>query len=322
MILCVFCFFITSVAFIVVVFNARESVAYVPFRAASYTGILESRGQNLGELFKDSFTDIAERDKELAYIYLRKKFTGKNVNFTLHRVQKGENFWGIAKKYGVTIDTIIGANPDLKDLLARIGQDILVLSEKGVLHEVRDRDEDLNLLEKLYGIKKNRINKFNNLSGGRIEIGDVLFIPGAKPVYMSESLKELFNKRKMFRSPLSGVYTSLFGSRTHPVTGLRDFHKGVDIRAKIGSWVGASSSGKVVYAGWLGNMGYCVKIRHKSGYVSLYGHLSKLYVRPGQHVDAGKLIAKTGNSGRTTGPHLHFGIYKNGRAKDPMKYLW
>ena len=160
------------------------------------------------------------------------------------------------------------------------------------------------------------------LKNGKIEVGDVLFMRGAKPVYMSENLRDLFYKRKLFRSPISGVYTSLFGKRVHPILGEKLFHDGVDIRAKIGTWVGAAADGKVVFAGWSGGWGHCVKIRHDNGFESLYAHLSRINVKHGETVKAGKLIAKTGKSGRATGPHLHFGIYKNGKPEDPLKYIW
>ena len=314
--------FMAGVAFVTILVNAAESEAYSPFKAGNMASLLQEKTQNIDAIFQDKYSEVSKRDKELAYIYLRKKLKTDKVCFTLRKVELGENFWGIAKEYGINIDTIIGANPELEDLKARIGQEIIVLSKRGVIHEVRDRDETITLLTQLYGISEDVILSSNNMKSGRIRIGDILFIPDVKPVYMSENLKNLFNKRRMFRSPISGVYTSVFGYRIHPITGKKEFHGAVDIRAKIGTWVGAAADGKVIYTGWQGNLGYCVKIKHKNGYATLYAHLSKIYVKPGQKVFAGKLIAKTGNSGRTTGPHIHFAIYKNGRAQNPLKYLW
>jgi murein DD-endopeptidase MepM/ murein hydrolase activator NlpD len=228
----------------------------------------------------------------------------------------------VAKRYGVNIDTIIGANPELLDLKAFKGADVIVLSKKGVIHEVKDKEENLDLLAELYKSDKEIIKKANGIVFGGIKEGDLLYIPGAKPVYMSENLQKLFAKRSMFRSPLSGVYTSLFGTRVHPVTGEIMGHHAVDIKASIGTWVGASADGTVVFAGWQENLGYCIKLQHKDGYTTIYGHLSKIYVRPWEKVFAGKLIGKTGNSGRTTGPHLHFAVYRNGKAVNPMDFLW
>ncbi|HDQ25972.1 MAG TPA: M23 family metallopeptidase [bacterium] len=314
---------VTSVAFLSVLMSARDSVAHIPVKLDVFEDILKSKGQNIEAIDSDRFTEISKRDKELAHVFLRRNFLGR-VDYTLYRVKQGENFWGIAKRFGVSIDTIIGANPDLKSLTAYVNQEIIVMTKRGVIHEVKDREENLELLSELYRVDIERIKQSNDLSKGKgeIRLGDVIFIPGAKPVYMHEDLKNFYARRSMFRSPMSGTYTSLFGERRHPVTGERSFHDAVDIRAKIGTWVGAAAEGTVTYAGWLGNLGYTVKIRHKDGYESLYAHLSKIYVKPGEKVHQGKLIAKTGNSGRTTGPHLHFAIYHKGKAKNPLNYLW
>ena len=309
-------------AFLTVLVNARDSMALSSLRSETLTNLLKEKGQNLNALYNDRFGDVCKRDKELGYIYLRQKIKAHDTGFILYTVTDGENFWKIAKKFRINIDTIIGANPELDNLKAHDGQQIIIPSKRGVVHAVRDRDENLDLLAQLYKVKKEDIVKANGLLTGNISVGDLVFIPAAKPVYMSDNLKKLFASRSMFRSPLSGVYTSLFGPRIHPVTGEEAFHAGVDIRADIGTWVGAAADGVVVFTGWENNLGYCVKIKHRDGYETLYGHLSKIYVRMYQKVFAGKLIAKTGNSGRTTGPHLHFGVYKDGRAINPMAFLW
>ena len=314
--------FMTAIVFASILVNANQSMAIHPPKLDAFEDILKSKGQNLEALDSDKYAEICGRDKELAYYFLRKNLMAKDVKVALYKVKSGENYWGIAKNFGVNIDTVIGANPELKDLLARLNYEIIVPSKTGVIHQVTDKDESIELLAELYKTTEDEIKGANNIRGSRLKHGSVIFIPGAKPVYMHENLKELYAKRSMFRSPLSGTYTSLFGTRTHPVTGEKHGHNAVDIRASIGTWVGAAADGTVTYAGWLGNLGYTVKIRHKDGYETLYGHLSKIHVKPGDKVFAGKLIAKTGNSGRTTGPHLHFAMYRNGRYVDPMKYLW
>jgi murein DD-endopeptidase MepM/ murein hydrolase activator NlpD len=313
---------LTVVAFLTVLVNASDSMALSSLRSETLSNLLKEKGQNLNALYNDKFADVCKRDKELGCIYLRQKIKAHDVGFILYTVSDSENLWTIAKKYKVNIDTIIGANPELENLKAHKGQQIIIPSKRGVVHAVRDREENLDLLAELYKVKKDDIMKANGLLMGNISVGDLLFIPGAKPVYMNENLQKLFAKRSMFRSPLSGVYTSLFGTRVHPVTGEERFHGAVDIRADIGTWVGASADGVVVFAGWQDAIGYCIKIQHRDGYSTLYGHLSKIYVRPYQKVFAGKLIAKSGNSGRTTGPHLHFAIFRNGRAINPMDFLW
>jgi len=109
--------------------------------------------------------------------------------------------------------------------------------------------------------------------------------------------------------------------RWHPVLKRYRPHLGVDLGARRGTKIYATHSGKVIYAGWLGGYGKVVKISHGRGYMSLYAHQSKLAVRKGQYIDRGQLIGYIGSTGRSTGPHLHFGLYKDKKAVDPMRYV-
>lgn len=99
------------------------------------------------------------------------------------------------------------------------------------------------------------------------------------------------------------------------------FHLGIDIGVGSGTKVKAAKAGKVTKAGWYYGYGKCVKISHGDGTVTLYGHLSKIKVHKGQRVSQGQLIAKSGSTGQVTAPHLHFEIIKNGKHKNPLKYL-
>jgi|DewCreStandDraft_4_1066084.scaffolds.fasta_scaffold07952_5 murein DD-endopeptidase MepM/ murein hydrolase activator NlpD len=314
--------FVISIICVSIFLSSKESIALSSLKEEKLENLIKEKGQNLNELFKDNYADVCKRDKELAYIYLQKKLKARDIAFVLHTIKLGENFWTVAKKYGVNIDTVIGCNPELEDLKARLNHGIILSNKTGVLHQVLEKEETLDLIAELYKVDKEKIKQANNLKKEKLNILDMLFIPGAKPVYMSNNLRQLYAKRSMFRSPLCGTYTSLFGTRTHPVTGEKHGHKAVDIRAKIGTWVGAAADGIVIFTGLDENLGYYIKIQHKDGYTTLYGHLSKIYVRPWQKVRSGQLIAKTGNSGRTTGPHLHFAIHKNGVALNPLNFLW
>ncbi len=119
--------------------------------------------------------------------------------------------------------------------------------------------------------------------------------------------------------PVRGTVTSTFGPRTSP--GLEGFHTGVDIAVPEGTPVVASADGTVVAAGEAGGYGLAVRIAHGAGVETLYGHNSALLVRPGDKVTAGQVIALSGNTGHSTGPHLHFEVLINGRPVDPMPYL-
>ena len=122
--------------------------------------------------------------------------------------------------------------------------------------------------------------------------------------------------------PISGGrVSSNFGSRSAPTKGASTNHKGVDWSVPIGTTVVASNAGTVVQAGWVSGYGYAVYINHADGRQTRYGHLSKVLVKVGQTVAQGEKIALSGNTGRSTGPHLHFEIRINGTAVNPLKYL-
>ncbi|MEA3403887.1 MAG: peptidoglycan DD-metalloendopeptidase family protein [Armatimonadota bacterium] len=119
--------------------------------------------------------------------------------------------------------------------------------------------------------------------------------------------------------PCSGYISSGFGYRTHPVWGGRRFHNGVDIATASGTTIKAADDGKVIYAGWKGAYGRTVVIDHGSGWSTMYGHCSRIYVSRGQVVSRGQAIAAVGNTGVSTGPHLHWTVYRNGKAINPLR---
>ncbi len=118
--------------------------------------------------------------------------------------------------------------------------------------------------------------------------------------------------------PASHV-TSKFGWRSDPLTGQTKFHKGVDLRAAYGQPVASVASGKVVQAGAEGGYGLSVVVEHGSGIRTRYAHLSEVSVKAGDPVEDGETIGKAGQSGRSTGPHLHFEILADGRPVDPVE---
>lgn len=120
--------------------------------------------------------------------------------------------------------------------------------------------------------------------------------------------------------PVRGVVTSPFGRRAG-FWGVLAYHTGLDISVPVGTAVVAAADGKVTFAGFVGDYGYNVQIQHTGGLLTLYGHLSRPLVRVGQQVSQGQVIALSGNSGISTGPHLHYEIRLNGTPVDPAGYL-
>jgi murein DD-endopeptidase MepM/ murein hydrolase activator NlpD len=125
-------------------------------------------------------------------------------------------------------------------------------------------------------------------------------------------------RKGLMKTPVAGAQlTSGFGFRRHPILGFSRLHQGVDFGAPHGAPVMAAAGGTVVYAGWHGGHGNYVKIRHSKGLETAYAHLSRIKVRVGQRVDQGQNIGAVGSTGLSTGPHLHYEVWSNGRAVNP-----
>lgn len=121
--------------------------------------------------------------------------------------------------------------------------------------------------------------------------------------------------------PTYGRLTSTFGLRKDPFGSGTTYHKGIDIANSVGTNIIASAKGVVTFTGYKSSYGYTVIIDHNNEYETLYAHLSKILVSVGDTVEKGQIIAKMGNTGRSTGPHLHFEIHKYGSAINPLSVL-
>src|SRR5215210_4943998 len=122
-------------------------------------------------------------------------------------------------------------------------------------------------------------------------------------------------------TPVRGILTSGFGYRADPMTHGRGNHQGIDIAAAYGLPVHASGDGLVLQAGEQGGLGKAVFIAHGYGLTSRYGHMSAITVRPGQRIERGDVIGKVGNTGRSTGPHLHYEVRMDGEPLNPIGYM-
>jgi murein DD-endopeptidase MepM/ murein hydrolase activator NlpD len=122
--------------------------------------------------------------------------------------------------------------------------------------------------------------------------------------------------------PLHGPITSPFGMRLNPFGGGHtEFHPGIDIAVDVGTPVAAAATGRVIIAGWVSGYGNYVAIDHGGGISTGYGHLSQIDVSTGEDVQAGQVVGMSGNTGRSTGPHLIFEVRRNGTPVDPNPFL-
>jgi murein DD-endopeptidase MepM/ murein hydrolase activator NlpD len=163
-----------------------------------------------------------------------------------------------------------------------------------------------------------------DLRGGMDQLGAQLTDSG-KQLSVLESLlfnRELDRSATPSRMPILNTYiTSGYGGRADPFGGGRGFHKGIDFHARKGDPVLAVADGVVSYAGVRSGYGNVVEVDHGNGYVTRYAHNSRLVVRVGDLVRSGQQIAKAGSTGRSTGAHVHFEVWQDGRVLNPRKFL-
>jgi murein DD-endopeptidase MepM/ murein hydrolase activator NlpD len=236
-----------------------------------------------------------------------------------YQVKEGDTLSEISKSYNIDVGTLISYNKiaDVRRIL--VGVNLKIPDTDGLPYVVKNGDS-LDSIALKHNIPLNNILDANNLDSEVISVGDQLFIPGAK-------ISDYDYKKAtgtLFLYPASGRLSSPFGYRTDPFTGIRRMHYGVDLANHTGTTVKATMSGTVIVIGDqpLGYGNYIV-IRHARGFQSLYGHLNKISVRNGQRINQGQKIGEMGNSGRSTGPHLHFALYKNNVPVNPLRgYLY
>lgn len=121
--------------------------------------------------------------------------------------------------------------------------------------------------------------------------------------------------------PTDGWISRGFGYKIDPFTGVRAFHAGVDVACNSGTPILAPADGVIEYAGWKEGLGIMVKIAHGHGYATIFGHMSKNLARTGDKVSRGDLIGEVGSTGHSTGPHLHYEVWKDGKAQNPIHYI-
>jgi len=251
----------------------------------------------------------------------------------LYTVKEGDTIYSIALKKDVSITKLKEYN-NLKTDLVVPGQKLALTMdsrkadiikdnmklEKELIERLGDyyvvrKSDTIGTIAKKYRVSIVTLMELNNLKSSKILVGQKIYL--GKKIPKALSKKEYL---RSFRVPLNKMkVTSKFGYRFHPVLKKRKLHKGVDLKAPMNTPLYAPIGGIVTYSGWASGYGKYIKIKHKHGYETRYGHLNKLLVKTGTKVKKGQVIAKTGNTGRSTGPHLHYEVRDRGKPLDPMK---
>ncbi|QQO08882.1 peptidoglycan DD-metalloendopeptidase family protein [Breznakiella homolactica] len=234
------------------------------------------------------------------------------ILYTAYTVKQGDMIGELAADFGLNQDTLISVNDIKNSRLIQIGQALRIPNQDGVLHTVKAGETLQGIAEK-YSADSSTIILANELFSESANAGTALFIPGAR--MQSVELQEI--NGDLFIWPVRGYITSPYGYRGSPFTGVRQFHTGIDIRAATGTPIKAAMSGRVISTGYDNIMGNHVVISHHSGYRTLYAHLNVIRTKAGNYVRTGDHIGDAGSTGLSTGPHLHFTVYKNGVTVNP-----
>lgn len=263
--------------------------------------------------------------------------TGARKNAVNHIVKEGETLSVIAEQYGISLNTILWANNLTSRSTIKPGMTLRILPVSGVEHKVKSGDT-LGSIANKYDIKKETIIDANDLDdNGTITIGETLLLPGgtvtapvvSRSSYTAPSTSSSGSSNSVSSSPPSGsnkpVPTNgkwVWPTDLHVITQYYGWrHTGVDIDCYFTNNNYAAAAGTVIYAGWRNGYGNTVEIDHGGGVMTRYGHHKTLYVKTGQHVEAGQAIGMCGTTGHSTGTHLHFEVKVNGSFRNPLGYI-
>ncbi|MDR2552205.1 MAG: M23 family metallopeptidase [Treponema sp.] len=241
----------------------------------------------------------------------------ENFAWREYIVGRGDTVEGIAKRYGLSLDAVIASN-ELRNVKRelRAGQKIRIPNMDGIPYTIKKGDSYAGIAKSM-DVPLEAVLDANDIQSDAIGAGTVLFIPGAR--MNKNELRQALGE--LFILPVGGRRTSPFGWRADPFTGLRSFHAGQDIAAPMGTPVKASADGRVSAAGYNGVYGNFVILSHSGNYQTMYAHLSRILVKKGSWITQGSVVGRVGSSGRSTGAHLHFSVYKSGRAVNPLEVL-
>jgi len=283
----------------------------------------DENGMGGSTLFEEAITDdetgalLIPASLESAMMEPEVFFKNRILFNNFYTVKSGDNISSLAVIFGLNQDTIISVNKITNTRLLQIGRILKIPNQDGILHTVISGDTLGSIAEK-HNTDKDTIKTVNELFSEKVAAGTDLFIPGVRLDWVM--LQEI--NGDLFIWPVNGAITSPYGLRRDPFNpSRRQFHTGIDIRGSTGTPIRAAMAGRVSQVGYDHVMGNYVVINHHSGYRTLYGHMSVIRARTGVYVTQGERIGDVGSTGLSTGPHLHFSVYKNGVTVNPRTLM-
>jgi murein DD-endopeptidase MepM/ murein hydrolase activator NlpD len=233
-----------------------------------------------------------------------------------YTVEKGDNISEIAKRFGLDTGTLFSVNDIKNSRSIQVGKVLVIPGQDGIVYKVK-KDDTISSIAEKNKVDAEAIMVANELFSDQVSENLVLFLPGAKMQW--EDVQEI--NGDMFLWPVRGYISSYYGYRRSPFSGRRHFHGGLDIAAPMYTPIKAAMAGRVTAADYDAVFGNYVVITHQNGYRTLYGHMSEIGTRPGAYVNGGDKIGAVGSTGQSTGPHVHFTVYKNSVTINPRSVI-
>jgi len=261
----------------------------------------------------ENSADIIELEPEIKEIPLDLM---PSFEWSEYKVQRGDSVSKIAVQFGISMDAVITSNAISNARRLREGETLRIPNMDGIPHTVK-RGDSISGISKTYNVPKDVILDVNDIRSDLIREGEILFIPGARmaPEALKLSLGELFIY------PVRKNISSNYGWRQDPFSGQQSFHSGIDLRGNAGTPIKAAHDGTVSVVGNSRVYGKYIILSHNNSYQTLYAHLSAFSVKEGEKVIQGAKIGEMGSTGLSTGPHLHFSIFRSGKAVNPLDLL-
>lgn len=255
--------------------------------------------------------------------------TPQRTEIVYYTVQNGDTVSTIARKFDISVNTILWANNLGAFSLIRPGDSLTILPYSGILYTVKKGDT-LAKISKKYGIEIEKIISCNTL-GNSLTVGAKIIIPGAKKINETVAVRRTtpsYTGVSIIKDLVKTGSTKVSGNKMawptegHRITQYFSWrHQGLDIANKTGTPLYAADDGTVEFAGWATGYGYSIVINHGGGKKTRYAHASKLFVSVGEEVEKGENIAAMGSTGWSTGPHIHFEVIINGGKYNPLNYI-
>ncbi|MDR2923638.1 MAG: M23 family metallopeptidase [Treponema sp.] len=244
-------------------------------------------------------------------------------SWTEYKVQQGDTVSGIAERYSLSMGSIIAFNQLNEAWNLRSGKVLKIPNMDGVPYTIKKGDTISAIAAKMK-VPQNAILDANDILNENIPAGKVIFIPGGKmdANELSRAIKRPVIEKMIYPVNNKRV-TSNYGWRedpVNPVAGQMTFHRAVDLAGRMGDPVKAALKGTVLHIDNNRNLGNFIILKHGE-YQTLYAHLSAVLVKKGEEVNQGQMIGKVGETGYTTGPHLHFEVFRNGNRINPLEIL-